>query len=177
MVELGVYKTFNGGETCVTHWEFLRAFHDIEDARAHADRAAEDHPFVRVMDRGETASPSIPKKTVALVIERDGGLCVLGISPDCLGGATCVDHRANRGSGGAGQRLNKPSCLVAACGPCNGAKADGVQRDELIRRGVTVFPDSTHEKTALRCLATPVEYPDGSLWWLRDDGTKSGQPW
>lgn len=122
------------------------------------------------------SSPAIPQKTVALVIQRDGGLCMLRTSGDCLGEATCADHRANRGSGGAGQRLNKPSCLVAACGICNGAKADGAQRDELLRRGVSVLPDSTHEKTAARCLATPVEDLDGVLWWLDDEGGRRGQP-
>ena len=117
-------------------------------------------------------SSAIPKKTVALVLDRDGGLCVLRISPDCLGDASCADHRANRGSGGAGQRLNVPSCLVAACGVCNGAKADGVAREELLRRGVSLLPDSTHRKTALRALVTPVEYPDGREYYLLDDGTR-----
>lgn len=113
---------------------------------------------------------------MAAVIGRDDGLCMLRISPDCLGEATCADHRANRGMGGAGQRLNLPSCLVAACGICNGAKADGAAQDELLRRGVSVLPAATHEKTAGRCLATPVEYPDGSVWWLDDEGGKRGQP-
>ena len=118
------------------------------------------------------AKPAIPKKTVALVLERDGGLCILRISPDCLGYASCADHRANRGSGGAGQALNQPSMLVAACGICNGAKADGVARDELLRRGVSLLPDSTHRKTALRALVTPVEYPSGRTFYLLDDGTR-----
>lgn len=114
----------------------------------------------------------IPPKTVALVIARDGGLCVLRISPDCLGVASCADHRANRGSGGAGQRLNQPSMLVAACGICNGAKADGQKREELEARGVSLRPDSTHAKTALRALVTPVTYLDGRTFYLLDDGTR-----
>lgn len=114
----------------------------------------------------------IPPKTVALVIARDGGLCVLRISRDCLGVASCADHRANRGSGGAGQRLNQPSMLVAACGICNGAKADGQKRDELEERGVSLRPDSTHAKTALRALTFPVTYPDGRTFYLLDDGTR-----
>ena len=114
--------------------------------------------------------PSIPRKTKTLVLERDGGFCMLRISPHCLGEATEADHRANRGSGGAGQRLNVPSCLVAACGLCNGAKADGVARDDLLKRGISVLPDSTHEKTAERCRITPVTYPDGRVFYLDDDG-------
>lgn len=121
------------------------------------------------------SAPAIPQKTVALVIQRDGGLCVLSIPDDCLGMATCADHRANRGQGGAKHRvLDQPSNLVAACGVCNGLKedAEGALRADLERRGVRLRQDSTHRKTALRALVTPVVYPDGRAFWLLDDGTR-----
>lgn len=120
---------------------------------------------------------SIPAKTKAAVLERDRGLCVLRIAPDCMGDATCADHRANRGHGGAKSGvLDRPSNLIAACGICNGYKESNADRDELERRGVRVRGDSTHAKTAIRSRVTPVEYPDGEVWWLDDDGNRSGQP-
>lgn len=118
-------------------------------------------------------SKGIPKKIVAAVLERDRGLCVLRISPACLGEASVADHRANRGHGGAKSGvLDRLSNLVGACGFCNGAKenAEGAARDELVRRGLRLLTDSTHAKTALRALVTPVEYPDGRLFYLLDDG-------
>ena len=120
-------------------------------------------------------SSAIPKKIVALVLDRDGGLCVLRISPDCLGDASCADHRANRGHGGAKNRvLDQPSNLIAACGVCNGLKEEAGKgmRAELERRGVRLKSDSLHAKTALRALVTPVEYPDGIEYYLLDDGSR-----
>lgn len=121
------------------------------------------------------SSPAIPKATVALVIQRDGGVCMLRISDACLGVATCADHRANRQSGGAKHRvLDQPSNLIAACGICNGLKeeAKGDLLADLRRRGVRLLQDSTHRKTALRALVTPVTYPDGRTYYLLDDGTR-----
>ena len=120
-------------------------------------------------------SSAIPKKIVALVLDRDGGLCVLRISPDCLGDASVADHRANRGHGGAKNRvLDQPSNLIAACGVCNGLKEEAGKgmRAELERRGVRLKSDSLHAKTALRALVTPVEYPDGIEYYLLDDGSR-----
>ncbi|MBK0420383.1 hypothetical protein JD276_15245 [Leucobacter sp. CSA1] len=126
-------------------------------------------------------SKGIPKKTVAVVIERDHGLCVLRISPDCTGTADVADHRANRGHGGAKSGvLDRPSNLIAACGICNGYKESNANRAELERRGVRVRGDSTHAKTAQRALLTPVLYPDGHVYWLDDFGGREldeGQPW
>lgn len=121
------------------------------------------------------ASSAIPKKTVALVIQRDGGFCMLRISPECLGDASVADHRANRGHGGAKNRvLDQPSNLIAACGICNGMKEDAGKgmRAELERRGVRLKSDSLHAKTALRALVTPVEYPDGKFYLLDNEGGK-----
>lgn len=121
------------------------------------------------------SSPAIPPKTVALVIQRDGGVCMLRISDACLGVASCADHRANRGQGGAKHRvLDQPSNLIAACRPCNGAKEDahGPVRAKLEQRGLRLRTDSTHRKTALRALVTPVTYPDGRTYYLLDDGTR-----
>lgn len=118
-------------------------------------------------------SKGIPKKIVAAVLERDRGLCVLRISDSCLGDASVADHRANRQSGGAKSGvLDRMSNLVAACGICNGLKetVSGEVRDELVRRGLRLLSDSTHVKTALRALVTPVEYPDGRRFYLLDDG-------
>lgn len=121
------------------------------------------------------ASTAIPAKTKALVLDRDKGLCMLRISPDCLGDATVVDHRANRGSGGAGQRLNCASNLIAACGLCNGFKESGADRADLIARGLRVEAGRTHEHTAEKARYTPVLFPDG-LFFLWDDGGKYSDP-
>ena len=115
---------------------------------------------------------SLPKKTVAAVLTRDGGLCVLRLD-GCLGEATVADHRANRGHGGAKSGvLDRLSNLLAACGLCNGLKedAEGDLRAVLEARGVRLRSDSTHAKTALRALVMPVEYPDGRRYYLDDLG-------
>jgi len=115
----------------------------------------------------------IPKKLVAQVLERDGGMCVIA-GPACLGEATVADHRANRGAGGS-TVLNDVRCLIAACGICNGLKADASRfyRDELVRRGVIVLKAATNAETVSRCANRWVEYPDGSLWFLTRDGLRS----
>ena len=115
----------------------------------------------------------IPAKKKAIVLLRDGGLCVLRLT-GCLVEATVVDHRANRGAGGAGKRLDGFSNLIAACRLCNGAKecADKELRETLIARGVRVESHSTHAKTALRALEKPVYYPDGTVWLLDDSGSR-----
>ena len=113
----------------------------------------------------------IPAKKTATVIERDGGLCFLRISPDCLGEATVADHRANRGNGGANS-LDGYSNLIAACTLCNGFKESGANRGELLARGVRVQSDSTHEKTAIRALNTPVVDVNGRTWWLDNTGLR-----
>lgn len=118
-------------------------------------------------------SKGVSKKTVAVVLERDHGLCVLRITDDCLGEGLVADHRANRGSGGAKSGvLDQPSNLIAACAICNGFKEAGADREELIQRGVRVEGASTHAKTADRARVTPVRYPDGRLYYLNDDGGK-----
>lgn len=118
----------------------------------------------------------ISVKVRDLVLARDGGVCVLQLA-GCSHWATVADHRANRGAGGS-KVLNRPSNLIAACTGCNGAKEDshGPVRAALVERGVRVVQDSTNAKTAARALAVPVEYPDGSVWWLDDEGGKRGQP-
>lgn len=122
-------------------------------------------------------SRGIPKKTVAAVLERDRGLCVLQISPACLRTATEADHRANRGHGGAKSGvLDQLSNLIGACGICNGHKESNADRAELLRRGVRVDGGRTHAHTAEKARAIPVEYPNGEVWWLDDDGNKAGQP-
>lgn len=119
------------------------------------------------------ASSAIPKKTVALVIQRDGGFCMLRISPDCLGEASVADHRANRQSGGAKNRvLDQASNLVGACGICNGFKEAGADRAALVARGLRVDSGRTHAHTAEKAREIPVLYPDGRFYRLDDDGRK-----
>lgn len=119
-------------------------------------------------------SKGLPKRLVAAVLDRDQHRCVLALD-DCQGEANLADHRANRGHGGARTGvLDRMSNLVAACGLCNGAKEDatGVVRLSLEARGLRLMTDSTHRKTALRALVTPVVYPDGREFYLLDDGTR-----
>ena len=125
------------------------------------------------MNQGCAVSKGISKKTVAVVLERDHGLCVLQITDHCLGEGLVADHRANRGNGGAKSGvLDQPSNLIAACSICNGFKEAGADRHELEQRGVRVRGDSTHQKTAERARTTPVRYPDGRVFYLNDDGTR-----
>jgi len=107
------------------------------------------------------------------IIARDGGFCLLALNV-CTGEAQTTDHRANRGSGGAGDRLDHPANLIAACSLCNGAKAEahGVTRLDLIERGLIVIPDSTHEKTLHRAMETPVMALDGRLFRLTGFDTR-----
>lgn len=113
---------------------------------------------------------TMPQKLVQLIIERDHGSCVLNLA-GCTRIASLADHRSNRGAGGAAI-LNHPSVLVASCGLCNNGKEDahGEQRQKLVRRGLRVIPDSTHQKTLARAKTTPVQYPDGRWFYLREDG-------
>lgn len=115
-----------------------------------------------------SVSPTNRKK----VLTRDGHVCVLQLD-GCLGEATVADHRVNGGHGGS-KVLDNPANLVAACWPCNGAKEDatGPVRAELVRRGLRVKPDRTHQASLLRATLTPVEYPDGSEWWLTRNGRR-----
>jgi len=118
----------------------------------------------------------IPKPTTRLVLERDGGICVLQL-PGCLGEATICDHRANRGAGGSKQ-LNDPACLIAACVLCNGAKEDtyGEHLARLRLFGQRVWKAATNLETVQRCRDTPVTYPDGTIWKLNSDGTRELAP-
>ena len=107
----------------------------------------------------------IPPKTRNTVLARDDNLCVIR-SIHCTVVATTVDHRAGRGMGGS-SALNQPECLIAACWACNGVgkeDAVGAARQDLIRRGIRVLKASTNTLTVLRCMETPVLYPDG--WYV-----------
>lgn len=111
----------------------------------------------------------LPKKLVALVLERDGGFCLLAFD-GCVGVATVADHRANRGAGGAGRVLDCPSNLVAACWFCNGWKESGADRADLVKRGLRVNGGRTHTHTAEKAREIPVTYPDGITYLLDDYG-------
>ena len=117
----------------------------------------------------------IPKKLVTLVLERDDSWCVIA-GPACLGEATVADHRANRGAGGS-TVLNDPRCLIAACGLCNGWKADASRwdRDDLIDRGVIVRKAATNAETVRKCHNKAVTYPDGRVLFLTRDGRRTDE--
>lgn len=111
---------------------------------------------------------SLPAPTVALVIKRDGGVCLLRLTDGCMRFATVADHRANRQAGGAKNRvLDQPSNLVAACVICNGHKESLPVRSLLVDKGLRVVSGRTHRHTAQKALETPVQYPDG--WYLLCD--------
>lgn len=115
----------------------------------------------------------IPKRTVQLVLARDGEICQLNL-PGCTYTATVADHRANRGMGGS-KELNDPVCLVAACVSCNGLKetVTGDVLDVLVERGVRVRRAATNRDTLMRCLAMPVRYRHGDWYLLRSDGGRT----
>jgi len=106
------------------------------------------------------------------VLARDKGICVLRL-PGCTLNATVADHRANRGAGGS-KVLDAYPVLIAACVLCNNAKENAVGEvlEELKRRGVRILKAATNVQTAKRCRETPVEYPDGTLYWLTLDGRR-----
>lgn len=109
---------------------------------------------------------TVTAKDKTNVIERDGGFCILMLS-NCLGEAQTADHRANRGSGGAGAVLDGGENLIAACAVCNSDKenATGIVRLDLIERGLRVLPGSTHRKTLERVRVTPYMGIEGD-WWM-----------
>ena len=119
----------------------------------------------------------VGKKKTDAVILRDGGVCVIQLDRDCQLVATCADHRRSRGHGGA-RSLDGMSNLIAACGICNGKKEDskGETRELLVARGVIIESGRTHAHEAEKARETPVWYPDGSRWYLRDDGSRSETP-
>lgn len=115
----------------------------------------------------------VAKTVTARVLARDGYRCVIA-GPDCLGVASCPDHRAGRGSGGDPRKLlDDPANLIAACGICNGRKEDatGAWADDLIRRGIRVRRHGAPSRVVLeRVRRLPVEYPDGVWWTLDSEG-------
>lgn len=113
---------------------------------------------------------ALPRKLVAAVLERDGGLCVVK-GEMCLGEAQVAHHRVNRGAGGA-RSLDGMSNLLGSCSPCNGWIEDstGEDREMLIARGIRVIPGRTHAHSAQKARDKPVWYPDGRVFYLDDDG-------
>ena len=90
--------------------------------------------------------------------------------PGCQREATCADHRANRGAGGAGKRLDGFSNLIAACGLCNGHKESQSVREHVVRLGLRVPAGRTHEHTAEKAREIPVTYPNKRKYMLCDVG-------
>lgn len=116
---------------------------------------------------------AIPRPMVGIVIDRDGGRCVLALNKTCVGTATTADHRANRGRGGS-KVLDDPRNLIAACSLCNGRKetVHGAELKALIDRGVRVRKAATNAQTLDRVALVPVQYPDGRWFLLLPDGRR-----
>jgi len=110
---------------------------------------------------------AVSRRTKLAVLARDNNVCVIA-GPHCVGVASVVDHRANRGSGGS-TVLDAPENLIACCPLCNGGKEDaGAEyRAELVARGIRVQKRATNAQTAERCTNIPVLYADG---WHRLEG-------
>jgi len=110
---------------------------------------------------------SVARRTKLAVLARDNHVCVIA-GLNCVGVATVVDHRANRGAGGS-VVLDSPENLISACPLCNGGKedADGAYRAELVARGIRVPKRATNAQTATLATTTPVLYADG---WYRLEG-------
>jgi hypothetical protein len=110
---------------------------------------------------------TVNRRTKLAVLARDNYVCVIA-GVHCLGVATVVDHRANRGSGGS-TVLDAPENLIACCVFCNGGKedADGAYRAELVARGIRVPKRATNLQTVAEAAARPVQYADG---WFRLQG-------
>ena len=104
---------------------------------------------------------AVSRRTKLAVLARDNHVCVIA-GLNCVGVASVVDHRANRGSGGS-TVLDAPENLIAACPLCNGLKedADGAYRAELVARGIRVQKRATNAQTATLATTTPVLYADG----------------
>jgi len=104
---------------------------------------------------------AVSKRTKLGVLARDNHMCVIA-GLNCVGVATVVDHRANRGAGGS-VVLDSPENLISACPLCNGGKedADGPYRAELVARGIRVPKRATNAQTVTRAAVTPVLYADG----------------
>lgn len=51
MVQTGQIARALGGRSSWVEWEWAKAFREEADALAYAARIAEDHPYVRVLDR------------------------------------------------------------------------------------------------------------------------------
>lgn len=109
---------------------------------------------------------SLPRALFEAIKIRDGFECLLQLH-GCEGEGNVLDHRANRGMGGA-PILNHPAVLILACWRCNGAKADAqaIVLLDLEERGLWVRPAATHALTLRRAIETPVEYPDGRKFYL-----------
>lgn len=117
-----------------------------------------------------TTAP-IPKRIVALVLNRDGHRCVIN-APGCVIVASCADHRVGRGAGG-NKLLNLPEVLVAACRPCNSAKEDDADvAADCEARGIKIRRSQSSRKDIARCLKTAVVYPSGVRYLLLADGTR-----
>jgi len=109
------------------------------------------------------------KRTRALVRERSGGICELGIPGVCLGAATNISHRQAKGQGGPWTAANcMDSCGSGTTG-CHGwVEANPI---EAASRGLRIA-SFVHESRISRApvqMRTTQWPPDQYL--LHEDGT------
>lgn len=116
---------------------------------------------------------SLPRHMFDKISVRDGGFCLMALA-GCMGEGNVLHHRANRGAGGS-RLLDHPANLVLVCALCNGAAEDAhaITRADLIERGLRVEKAATNAATLDRVIHTPVEYLDGSRWYLLTATTRA----
>lgn len=89
--------------------------------------------------------------------------------PSCDTDLLVPQHRSGRGMGGSRVK-NRLSNGVAMCSLVNGLiESDAALAEEARRRGIKI---SLHADPAM----IPVEYADGVLRWIDDDGGLREQP-
>lgn len=108
-----------------------------------------------------------PKAVLRAVTARDGHVCVW--HGESCGTDTLVPQHRQGGMGGR-KTKHRLSNVLWLCSRLNGLiESDARLAEQARERGVKI---SLHANPA----EVPVTYPDGSLWWLDDDGGKRGQP-
>lgn len=105
------------------------------------------------------------RPTRKAIFARDGDACVCcGISGEQA--PLTVHHRINRGHGG-NRTVNTVAHGIVACWPCNGLMETSPARAEEARQAGWKL--RRHQNPA----TVPVLYPDGRLWLLNPDGTRT----